>query len=203
LANKLLAKGARVDVRDAAGLSALDYGVATGDSELVDLLKNSPRAAPQKPTEQVEPTPTQVSDITPTHAVDVPDIGAKEQPALAPNPKATEEAADPLKISRELISAGNFEKAREILSELSKQGNSDAMYELGRLTIRGDGGKQNLEAARMLWEQAAERNHGASLIALAKLYYYGDGVPKSRSVSKLYIDRAKAQGASIPGELEK
>ncbi len=203
LASELLARGAQAGAHDDAGLSPLDYAVAAGESNLVDILKNPPNAILQDPADNIDTEGRPESTTAPVQEAGRPEVRAEVSSLVAPTQTATIESVSPLNVARESIKSKDFRKARQLLSELVKQGNSAAMYELGRLTIRGEGGAQNIEEARKLWEQAAEQNHGESLVALAKLYHYGDGVPKSSSVSKLYIERARARGAVIPSELEK
>ena len=181
---ELIKAGADADQKDAAGLTPKDYAKAAGKTDL----STFSRPAEEQVTAVPAPLESDTSGVE----------------AVEPNPtpaSAAPDASKDLQLAKSAIEAGQFRNARALLQNLVGLGNPAAMYELGRLIIRGEGGAQDFEEARKLWERAAEREHGESLVALAKLYVYGDGVAKSEMVAKMYLKRAKDAGAQIPQNL--
>jgi len=179
LTKEIVRAGADSSQKDAAGLLPIDYAIARGDRDLTVF---------QPPVDtQVREAPLPTS--RPVEAAFSLDLSGS--------------AEDRLAAAKIAIESGQFGSARSILAALAQEGNAPAMYQLGRLVIRGEGGAQSFDEARKLWERAADAEHGESLVALAKLYVYGDGVSKSEAVAKMYLNRAKDAGAEIPTDLVK
>ena len=67
----------------------------------------------------------------------------------------------------------NMSEAARWYSDAVKQGDADAMYLLGHLYGSGEGVKQDLETATMLWVKAAQKGHEGARESLAKFEKMG------------------------------
>jgi len=99
-----------------------------------------------------------------------------------------------------VVNATTLEEVREIKKEygtlsaikaykkLIKKNNSDAMYELARIYIKGDGIDKNITKAHNLLRKASKLNHNEATYTLSKLYL---------SKKTAYFDKAKAYNTII------
>ena len=65
---------------------------------------------------------------------------------------------------------------REALRKQAQQGAPGAQYNLGVACLNGDGGEQDLDAARQWFTAATRTGYAPAHSALGYLYLYGQGV---------------------------
>ena len=92
----------------------------------------------------------------------------------------------------------NLERAAKVYYYLVKQGNTDAMRELGRMYINGEGVKTNHKAAWQLLKKAIASGNDKAMCDMALMYQKGIGVkPNFRNAFRLYraaANRGNARG---------
>lgn len=63
----------------------------------------------------------------------------------------------------------DFSRARSLLEPLARNGNRNAMYMLGTMIRKGQGGIKDEDQAYMWWLKSAERNFGPAMMLLGKI----------------------------------
>lgn len=86
----------------------------------------------------------------------------------------------------------SHEQAAVWFEKAARQGNPDAMTNLGFLYQNGEGVPHSYERAAEWWEKASLQGHVNAMINLARLYDNGQGVPQSYARASEYL--AKSQG---------
>ena len=89
-----------------------------------------------------------------------------------------------------------FDKGTMYFETSATQGNSKAMFNLGKLYYYGNGVHQDYSRAKELFDESAQNNNSDALVALGKLYFYGEGVEKDYSKAKEYFELAVRQNNS-------
>lgn len=84
---------------------------------------------------------------------------------------------------------GDYEKKTQ-LTNRAKQGDLDAMFELGGLYYN----KQKYNDAFSLYKKAAEKGHPGAQNSLASMYYLGEGVSENITPALLWYNKAANQG---------
>lgn len=96
---------------------------------------------------------------------------------------------------QKLLQAKDFTNAYKELEKLSKTGNSQATYNLGYLTQKGQGTKADNKKAVELYEQAAKSGYSIANYVLAQNYATGGlGLKKSHETALQYLEKASEQG---------
>ncbi|WP_374667325.1 tetratricopeptide repeat protein [Acinetobacter sp.] len=95
----------------------------------------------------------------------------------------------------EMVKAKNLTGAYKALEKLAKQGNAQALYNLGYLTQTGQGTAKNEKKAIELYEQSAAKGYPVANYVLAKNYVAGTmGLKADAAKAKQYLEKASAQG---------
>ena len=89
----------------------------------------------------------------------------------------------------------NIKKAIRIYKYLVRKGNTDAMTELGKMFIDGDGVEQNYKRAYFLLKRAAQSNNVRAMCVIAKMYQFGLGVKQNYEKAYLYYFDAMQHGS--------
>ena len=76
-------------------------------------------------------------------------------------------------------------------------GNSDAMWDLAVCYDNGNGVRISEKKAFELYLRAALRGDARSTMELARRYYWGSGTRQDRSVSRIWLERAKELGQTL------
>ena len=77
---------------------------------------------------------------------------------------------------------------------------AQAQYHLGRMYANAWGVARDFGAALALYRKAAEQGHTGAMRLMARMYFSGQGVPRSQSDGRLWKERAdKADGT--PGQI--
>jgi len=76
-------------------------------------------------------------------------------------------------------------------------GNPDAMWDLAVCYDNGNGVRINERKAFELYLSAALRGDASATMELARRYHWGSGTPRDRSVSKIWLERAKELGQTM------
>ena len=81
------------------------------------------------------------------------------------------------------------------LEELVKQGDADAMYELGHYYLYGQKGlSQDYEKAKELFEQSANLGNTWAISNLGYMYYFGQGVLQDYEKAKEFYEKSASLG---------
>jgi hypothetical protein len=81
----------------------------------------------------------------------------------------------------ELISSGDAKRGVAVLQQASNAGDLDASFALGVVLQKGIGAAPSTAAALEVWKRGAAAGSTGSMVALADLYFRGDGVRSDRS----------------------
>ncbi len=81
-------------------------------------------------------------------------------------------------------------KTTDELEELANNGDSGAIYELGKKYFHGIGVPVNFEKARKYFEVAAEKGSKGSNYYLGKMFYNGNGVSTDYIKAKEYLEKS-------------
>ncbi|QXW25457.1 sel1 repeat family protein [Acinetobacter johnsonii] len=94
-----------------------------------------------------------------------------------------------------MVKAKNLTGAYQALEKLAKQGNAQAIYNLGYLTQTGQGTAKNEKKAIELYEQAANKGYPVANYVLGKNYIAGSmGLKADPAKAKQYLEKASSQG---------
>ena len=102
------------------------------------------------------------------------------------------------------IVSGNTAKARRILDEMARRGETEAMYRLANLYRAGTGGvTQNLKESARLYEQAASAGHVPAQYMAGQCYERGIGTAKDiAKAGQWYTRAARAGDARAAAQLQ-
>ena len=89
---------------------------------------------------------------------------------------------------------GIYKAAYEVFSELAKQGDSRAQYNLGFMYLEGLGVSKDSKEAFRWFRRAAEQKQGRAQHSLGLMYLQGDGVRKDSKEAFKWFRRAAYQG---------
>ncbi|MEX2649561.1 MAG: tetratricopeptide repeat protein [Alphaproteobacteria bacterium] len=92
--------------------------------------------------------------------------------------------------------AGDFAAAHAAFRELAQAGEVEAMYQLGTMSVAGEGTIANDSAAASWFRHAAERGHAEAQVRLGELYEQGRGVPLDYAAAATWYGKAAEQ--SVP-----
>lgn len=90
----------------------------------------------------------------------------------------------------------DLNKAVAIYKHLSREGNTRAMNELGRMYLTGDGVKKNPHAAFNLFKKAAEEGNKKAMCNLALIYQKGIGRPVNFQKAFAWYQKAAEAGSA-------
>ncbi len=94
-----------------------------------------------------------------------------------------------------MVKAKNLTGAYQALEKLAKQGNAQAIYNLGYLTQTGQGTAKSEKKAIELYEQAANKGYPVANYVLGKNYIAGSmGLKADPVKAKQYLEKASSQG---------
>ena len=94
-----------------------------------------------------------------------------------------------------LVKANDFKGAYNLLNEMAKKGNAQAIYNLGYLTQTGQGTAKDEKKAVQLYEQAASKGYPVANYVLGKNYAGGTlGLKQDLAKAKQYLERASNSG---------
>ena len=94
-----------------------------------------------------------------------------------------------------LVKAKNMAGAYQALEKLAKQGNAQALYNLGYLTQSGQGTAKDDKKALQLYEQASNKGYPVASYVLGKNYIVGSmGLKSDPAKAKQYLEKASSQG---------
>jgi TPR repeat protein len=89
----------------------------------------------------------------------------------------------------------NLIKARYWYSEASMRGSAVAAYNLGLMTLKGEGGAQDEKAAIDLFKMAAAKGHIRAEMNLARCAFLGLGMEKNEAEGAEWVKKAAEAGA--------
>ncbi len=92
------------------------------------------------------------------------------------------------------IVRGDYAKARRLLDEIARRGDTLAMYRLANLYRAGTGIPQNLTESLRLYERAAELGHVPSQYMAGQCYERGIGTPRNAAKAAQWYARAADAG---------
>lgn len=95
-----------------------------------------------------------------------------------------------------IIREVDLHKAVTIYKYLSKKGNTDAMNELGKMYLNGDGVKQNPKAAFVLFCKASKEGNASAMCNLALMYQKGIGMPTDFKKAFILYRKASELGSA-------
>lgn len=94
-----------------------------------------------------------------------------------------------------LVNEKKFTQAHQELDKLAKQGNAQAIYNLGYLAQTGQGTKKDEKRAVQLYQQAANKNYPVASYVLAKHHLAGTmGLKQDLEKAKTLLESASKQG---------
>lgn len=94
-----------------------------------------------------------------------------------------------------MVKAKNLTGAYQALEKLAKQGNAQAIYNLGYLTQSGQGTAKNEKKAIQLYEEASNKGYPVASYVLGKNYITGSmGLKVDPAKAKQYLEKASSQG---------
>lgn len=94
-----------------------------------------------------------------------------------------------------MVKAKNMTGAYQALEKLAKQGNAQALYNLGYLAQTGQGTAKNEQKAIQLYEQASNKGYPVASYVLGKNYIAGSmGLKSDPAKAKQYLAKASSQG---------
>jgi TPR repeat protein len=82
----------------------------------------------------------------------------------------------------------------QTLQKQAAQGNASAQFNLGWLSVEGNGGPQDYAKARQWYELAAAQGNAAVQFFLGVLYANGKGGPQDYVKARQWYEKAAAQG---------
>ena len=88
---------------------------------------------------------------------------------------------------------GQYSKAFHFFQLAAKEGNKDALYNLGHMYLRGEGTRQDFTEARTCFLQAAQKADPGAQYQLGNLYYYGRGIEKDCQTAYKWYTKAAGQ----------
>ena len=98
---------------------------------------------------------------------------------------------------------GNYAKARRLLDEMARYGDTEAMYRLANLYRAGIGISQDLKESARLYEQAATSGHVPSQYMAGQCYERGIGVQTDIvKAADWYARAARSGDARAQGRLQ-
>ena len=77
----------------------------------------------------------------------------------------------------------------------AKAGDANALYQIGRMYMRGEGMPKNIPVAIHYFREAAQRNNALAFYSLGKIYMDGDGVPRNTVAAYLMMKAAQAKAS--------
>jgi TPR repeat protein len=86
-------------------------------------------------------------------------------------------------------------KARYWYSEAAMRGSETAAFNLGLMTLKGEGGAQDEKAAVTLFKMAAAKGHVKAEMNLARCAFLGLGTPQSEAEAADWVKKAADAGA--------
>ena len=104
----------------------------------------------------------------------------------------------PMEIAKDAYGKGDQIKALQNFLIAAKDGDKDAQYYVGVMFAEGQGTKKNLAEGIGWYQAAAQQNQPDALLALARLYVVGYGLPQDSQKAIELMDRAVQ--AYPPGE---
>ncbi|MGA8882685.1 MAG: tetratricopeptide repeat protein [Acinetobacter sp.] len=94
-----------------------------------------------------------------------------------------------------MVKANNLTGAYQALEKLAKQGNAQALYNLGYLTQTGQGTAKDEKKAIQLYEQSSAKGYPVASYVLGKNYIVGSmGLKSDPAKAKQYLEKAASQG---------
>ena len=88
----------------------------------------------------------------------------------------------------------NYIEARKALVPAAQQGNLQAIYLLGVMSLHGYGTPMNYKEAVRIFKLAAQRNHPNSQVALGVLMIEGIGIPRDHKTASRLLKQAAKNG---------
>lgn len=115
--------------------------------------------------------------------------------AAESGPSSEERAAEAvLGEVQSALDSKDYKKAVTLLTPLTKNGNAEALYILGRLTQDGRGVKKSPQRAVTLFRQAADKGLANAQNALATALATGDGVRRNYGEAGRWFRKAAEPG---------
>ena len=119
-----------------------------------------------------------------------------DKPAENSQPKSENQAAA-LKAAENALDKKDFARAADILKDLAKSGNPEALYFLGRLTRDGLGVKKNVQQAARYFSQAAEKGDVSAQNAWGCALAQGQGVRRNYKEAARWLRKAAEPGPGL------
>ncbi len=92
------------------------------------------------------------------------------------------------------MARNNSPMARDAMEHLADQGNSGAMYNLGIMYLKGQGGKANASKGTSYIRRAADNGHTTAASTMGAMYLQGKGVNRNPAQAKKYFLKAAQKG---------
>ncbi len=92
------------------------------------------------------------------------------------------------------MARNNSPMARDAMEYLADQGNSGAMYNLGVMYLKGQGGKANASKGVSYLRRAADSGHITAASTMGAMYLQGKGVNRNPAQAKKYFLKAAQKG---------
>jgi SH3-like domain-containing protein len=90
----------------------------------------------------------------------------------------------------------DFGKAERLWKELAQQGNPNAQYALGVMSLRAEAGDSGKEQAFQWFQQAAAQGHSTAMFNLGVAYWDGSGVAQNKEKALEWWEESAAAGDS-------
>ena len=94
------------------------------------------------------------------------------------------------KIGLDLLKKKDYDNAIKYFEESASQGNSEAIYQLGKIYYYGKGVEKNYQKAKEYFEKNEIIEHVMSIYYLGIIYYYGRGITKNIEIAKEYFTKS-------------
>ncbi len=123
--------------------------------------------------------------------------------------KKTDVAADYITRAKREVGVKNLKSGADmqgglaLLREAAKQGDAQAIYELGTAYKKGTGVRPDIRMAIQYYQLAAEKNYPRACLELGKIYEKGNGVSRDLKKARNYYELAQQGGIDSQKYIER